>query len=104
MPEGRDPRSLHGNYPHPHDSFDLSSPYADQKRKRFHDWRHFRPWTEYCIRPIPESAKFVAGVHHKSARGELVLIDPRIPDDGAMSQVRCITSCTLPREGDYQVE
>ncbi|MFZ5830662.1 MAG: hypothetical protein ACOY3P_11270, partial [Planctomycetota bacterium] len=102
MPDGRDPRSLHGNYPLPHDAFDETSASFDVRRKRLRDGRHLRPWTEYCIRPIPDSPKFlaVASLHHKSARGELVLIDPRIPDDGAMSQVKRITSEALPAEND----
>jgi hypothetical protein len=101
-PDGRDPRSPHGNYPLPHDCFDFSSPLADPANRRFADGRTLRPWAEYGIRPIPDSAKFVAvaSVHHKSARGELVLIDPRIRDDNAMAQVRRITGRVLPSEGE----
>jgi len=71
-PDGRDPRSFHGNYP--------------QKRET-------RPWMEMSIRAIPGSNKFVAatGAHHGHAFGSLVLIDPRVPDDGAMSQLERLT-------------
>jgi hypothetical protein len=72
-PDGRDPRSFHGNYP---------------------DRRERRPWMEMSIRAIPDSHKFVAvtGAHHGHAFGSLVLIDPRMPDDGAMSQLTRLTS------------
>jgi hypothetical protein len=72
FPDGRDPRALHGNYP---------------------ERRESRPWMEMDIRAIPDSNKFisVAGAHHGHAFGSLVLIDPRIEDDGAMSQLERLT-------------
>ena len=71
-PDGRDPRSFHGNYP------------ADRKS---------RPWMEMSIRAIPGSDRFVAttGAHHGHAFGSLVLIDHRGEDDGAMSQLERLT-------------
>lgn len=71
-PDGRDPRSLHGNYPLRRES---------------------RPWMEMSIRAIPGSHKFVAatGAHHGHAFGSLVLIDPQITDDNAMSQLTRLT-------------
>ena len=71
-PDGCDPRSFHGNYP---------------------DRRESRPWMEMSIRAIPGSQKFVAtaGAHHGNAFGSLVLIDPRLQDDGAMSQLTRLT-------------
>lgn len=71
-PDGRDPRSFHGNYPLQRES---------------------RPWMEMSIRAIPGSHKFVAvtGAHHGHAFGSLVLIDPYAPDDNAMSQLTRIT-------------
>ena len=71
-PDGRDPRSFHGNYP------------AE---------RRSRPWMEMSIRAIPGSDRFVAttGAHHGHAFGSLVLIDHRGEDDGAMSQLRRLT-------------
>ncbi len=71
-PDGRDPRSFHGNYP-------------------IH--REDRPWMEMSIRAIPNSPLFVAtaAAHHGHAFGSLVLIDPRLPDDRAMSQLTRLT-------------
>lgn len=71
-PDGRDPRSFHGNYP--------------ERRKS-------RPWMEMNIRAIPNSPKFVCatGAHHGHAFGSLVLIDPRVEDDDAMSQLERLT-------------
>ena len=71
-PDGRDPRSFHGNYP---------------------ERRESRPWMEMSIRAIPGSQKFVAttGAHHGHAFGSLVLIDPRVGDDGATSQLERLT-------------
>ena len=72
FPDGRDPRSYHGNYP--------------AKRET-------RPWMEMDIRAVPGSNKYVAtaAAHHGHAFGSLVLIDYRPLDDGAMSQVERIT-------------
>lgn len=71
-PDGRDPRSFHGNYPVRRES---------------------RPWMEMDIRAIPGSNKFVAvtGAHHGHAFGSLVLIDYRAVDDNAGSQVTRLT-------------
>ena len=71
-PDGRDPRSSHGNYPLRRES---------------------RPWMEMSIRAIPGSHKFVAatGAHHGHAFGSLVLIDPQSADDNAMSQLERLT-------------
>jgi hypothetical protein len=71
-PDGRDPRTFHGNYP---------------------ERRESRPWMEMNIRAVPDSQKYVAatGAHHGHAFGSLVLIDPHIEDDLAMSQLERIT-------------
>jgi len=71
-PDGRDPRSPHGNYPVRRES---------------------RPWMEMSIRAVPGSHRYVAtaAAHHGHAFGSLVLIDPRVEDDGAMSQVERLT-------------
>ena len=75
FPDGRDPRSFHGNYP---------------------PRRQDRPWMEMSIRAVPGSQKYVAttGAHHGNAFGSLVLIDPRMEDDGAMSQLTRLTPDT----------
>ena len=84
-PDGRDPRSFHGNYP---------------------SRRESRPWMEMSIRAIPDSPLYVATAapHHGHAFGSLVLIDPRVPDDGAMSQlVRLTPEVPFPEaEGHYK--
>ena len=71
-PDGRDARAIHGNYP--------------QSTTK-------RPFMEAFVRAIPGSGKFVAVAcaHHDASLGSLVLLDPRLPDDDAMSQVRRIT-------------
>ena len=71
-PDGRDPRAFHGNYP---------------------ERRESRPWMEMSIRAIPGSPRFVAvtGAHHGNAFGSLVLIDHRLDDDCAMSQLARLT-------------
>ncbi len=72
FPDGRDPRSYHGNYP-----------------KR----RESRPWMEMSIRSIPNSNKYVAvaAPHHGENYGSLVLIDRNYEDDKSMSQVKRLT-------------
>ena len=72
FPDGRDPRSFHGNYP---------------------VRREDRPWMEMSIRAVPNSPKYVAtaAAHHGHAFGSLVLIDPRGEDDAAMSQLERLT-------------
>jgi len=71
-PDGRDPRSFHGNYP---------------------ERRQSRPWMEMSIRAIPGSHKYVAtaAAHHGHAFGSLVTVDYRIEDDGAMAQLTRLT-------------
>ena len=71
-PDGRDPRSFHGNYP------------AE---------RRDRPWMEQSIRAVPGSDRLVAttGAHHGHALGSLVLIDQALEDDGGMSQLKRLT-------------
>jgi len=71
-PDGRDARAIQGNYP--------------EKLQN-------RPWMEMHLRPIPGSQKYlaVATGHHTQAYGSLILIDPRVPDDDAMAQVRRVT-------------
>jgi hypothetical protein len=72
FPDGRDPRSFHGNYP-------LR--------------RETRPWMEMSIRAIPGSHKYVAtaAAHHGHAFGSLVMIDQRVNDDRAASQLTRLT-------------
>ena len=71
-PDGRDPREFNGN-----------------TRERQTVAPHF---TE-SILAIPGSRKYVATScgHHTLIRGSLVLIDPSVPDDGQMSQIKRLT-------------
>ena len=80
-PDGRDPRSYHGNYP----------------RKR-----EMRPWMEMAIRAIPGSHRYIAvsTPHHGQNYGSLVMIDQRQEDDFAMSQVKRVTPEVLLTESE----
>lgn len=71
-PDGRDPRSYHGNYP---------------------AVREMRPWMEMSNRAIPGSHKYIAvsTPHHGENYGSMVMIDIRKKDDRAMSQLKRIT-------------
>ena len=84
-PDGRDPRSLHGNYPLPLNTID------DNNGPK---GLNLRPMAEFNIRAIPgTTSKYVAtaGPHHGQAFGELVVLDVAVPDDGMVSQVKQIT-------------
>jgi hypothetical protein len=73
FPDGRNPRSQHGNYPVQRES---------------------RPWMELSNRAIPgTSSKYVAvaAPHHGQSYGSLILIDTALADDRSMSQIRRIT-------------
>lgn len=85
FPDGRDPRSYHGNYPHPFETITGSN---------WRDGRWERPNAEFNIRAIPNSQKYIATAagHHGYTFGELIMIDPAIEDDGKVSQVKRITT------------
>jgi len=72
FPDGRNPRAIHGNYP------------AN---------RNARPDMEMHVRAIPGSHRYIATAagHHRQAYGSLVVIDPRVEDDGAMSPLKRLT-------------
>lgn len=82
FPDGRDPRSYHGNYPLV---------------------REARPCAELSPRAIPSSNKIVAvaAPHHGLSYGSLVTIDRTVPDDGLMSQVKRITPEVRFPESEY---
>jgi hypothetical protein len=71
-PDGRDGRAVQGNFP-------LA--------------RQARPDTEHELRAISGSRRFVgvAAPHHGQNFGSLILIDPDVEDDGAMSPLKRIT-------------
>jgi len=84
-PDGRDPRSYHGNYPE-----------NDPK---------VRPTMEMHCRAIPGSHRYVAvaAPHHGLFYGSLVLVDHRIRDDRRCSQLKRITpeECFPEAEGRW---
>jgi hypothetical protein len=86
-PDGRDPRSPHGNYP---------EPIVPGDRPR--DGRGDRPFAEYFMRAIPGSGKYmaIASTHHAPPYGIPILIDPAVRDDGKVSQVKVIVPQGLP--------
>ena len=83
-PDGRDARAIHGNYP------------VDRKS---------RPDAEMHMRAIPGSHRYVATAtgHHRLAYGSLIMIDPRVEDDGAMAPVRRLTPATPFPESEEQI-
>ena len=86
-PDGRDPRSPHGNYPEPNVS-------GDGPR----DGRGDRPFAEYFMRAVPGSSKYmaIASTHHAPPYGIPILIDPTVRDDNKVSQVKVIVPQGLP--------
>ena len=82
FPDGRDARALNGNT---------------------HASERTAPHMEMDVRAVPGSPCYiaVAAGHHTEARGSLVLIDPRIPDDDAMAQVRRLTPDQLFPEAEF---
>jgi hypothetical protein len=94
FPDGRDPRNLHGNYPKPWSAFpEESVTPKDYGHNRLANGRIARPDVEISFRAIPNSPRYTATAvgHHMGFSGSLVMVDPRIPDDGAMGQAKRIT-------------
>jgi hypothetical protein len=87
-PDGRDPRSWHGNYPVPTTTMEGSN---------WPDGRNLRPWAEVSMRAIPNSSKYVATAtgHHTQSFGDLIIIDQDKRDDGKMSQITGITTTKM---------
>ena len=81
-PDGRDPRALNGNN---------------------HVSQSTAPDMEMDIRSVPGSPLYVAvaAAHHGEARGSLILIDPRLPDDNHMSQIKRLTPDQLFPETEF---
>lgn len=96
-PDGRDPRSWHGNYPLPLNTID---PVTGQTGLGL------RPMSEFNYRSIPgSSSKYVtiSGPHHGQSFGDIIVVDVGVPDDGKVSQIKKITSGPIHRDdtGDY---
>jgi len=88
FPDGRDPRSRHGNYPLPFTRLSGTGYPSNPS-----DGRKERPWLQHHCRAIPNSQKYIAtaAAHHGQSFGSLIMIDTRLEDDNAMSQIRRIT-------------
>jgi hypothetical protein len=93
LPDGRDPRSYHGNYPLPWSAMPANAQPEDYGRPELVNGRVLRPDVEMGYRAVPGSGKYVATAvgHHEGFSGSLVLVNPRVPDDGMMAQVKRIT-------------
>jgi len=93
LPDGRDPRSFHGNYPLPYLAMPQGVQPRDYGKPALVYGRLLRPDAEQSYRPIPDSPKYTATAvgHHLGFSGSLVLLDPRRADDGKMSQLKRIT-------------
>ena len=94
FPDGRDPRNYHGNYPLPWSAM----PEGVQPEQYGKRAARLRPCAaarrgDRRFRAVPDSPKYTATAvgHHEGFSGSLVLLDPRIPDDGKMAQVKRIT-------------
>ena len=86
-PDGRDPRSLHGNYFLPHQTFDRSLPSGKGTGMG-------NPQMEQGIRAVPGSPGYYAATVssvHGGERGSLVLINIQKEDDYGMGQVSRLT-------------
>jgi hypothetical protein len=83
-PDGRDPRSYHGNY---------ALPFGTVEGSEWVDGRGKRTFGEFNARAIPGSNRYVttAGPHHGQAFGALVIVDMSIEDNNELSQVKRIT-------------
>ena len=81
-PDGRNPRELNGNT---------------------HLSERTAPHLIASIRAIPGSSRYVgvAAGHHTEVRGSLVIVDPTVPDDGRMSQIRRLTPDQLLPEAEF---
>ena len=95
LPDGRDPRNFHGNYPLPWSAMPEGVEPEDYGRRDLDlvYGRILRPDAEISFRPVPDSPKYTATAvgHHKGFSGSLVLLNPRVPDDGKMAQLKRIT-------------
>jgi hypothetical protein len=93
FPDGRDPRNYHGNYPLPWSAMPEGVQPKEYGRDALVYGRTLRPDAELAFRPIPDSPKYTATAvgHHEGFSGSLILLDPRIPDDGKMAQLKRIT-------------
>lgn len=83
-PDGRDSRAINGNT---------------------HVSERTAPHMIMNVRAIPDSPCYVglAAGHHTESRGSIVWIDPRIPDNDAMSQIKRVTPDQLFPEAEFYI-
>ena len=81
-PDGRDARAINGNT---------------------HTSERTAPHQIMNVRAIPGSPCYmgIASGHHTETHGSVVIVDPRIPDDNEMSQVRRLTPDQLFPEAEF---
>ena len=81
-PDGRDSRAINGNT---------------------HQSERTAPHMQMNVRAIPGSSKYtaLAAGHHTEARGSVIMIDPSVPDDDAMAQVKRVTPDQLFPEAEF---
>jgi hypothetical protein len=93
LPDGRDPRNYHGNYPLPWSAMPPGVEPTQYGKRGLISGRFLRPDVEISFRAVPNSPKYTATAvgHHEGFSGSLVLVDPTRPDDGRMAQVKRIT-------------
>jgi len=84
-PDGRDSRPVNGNN------------HASQRTA---------PMMQMDVRAIPGSRKYaaIATGHHCEARGSIILIDPSLSDDNAMSQISRLTPDQLFPEAEFYLD
>ena len=92
FPDGRNPRSPHGNYPQPWHTFDDNT-HGDHRWGTCEDAPSGLPMAELQFRAIPNSHRmiFTAAPHHGETFGSLCILDLRVPDDNHMSRVKRLT-------------
>ncbi|MGI5831237.1 MAG: LamG-like jellyroll fold domain-containing protein [Thermoguttaceae bacterium] len=92
FPDGRNPRSPHGNYPQPWFTFEDNT-HGDHRWGSCPDAPSGLPMTELQFRAIPDSHRliFTAAPHHGETFGSLCMLDLRVPDDNHMARIRRLT-------------
>lgn len=95
FPDGRNPRSPHGNYPYPWHTFP-DNKHGDHRYGNCPDAPSALPMTEMQFRAIPDSSRFIftAAPHHGETFGSLCMLDLRVKNDNHASQIRRLTPYT----------
>ncbi|MDO5566513.1 MAG: hypothetical protein Q4G59_07635, partial [Planctomycetia bacterium] len=101
FPDGRNPRSPHGNYPYPWHTFEDNT-HGDHRFGKCPDAPSGLPMTEMQFRAIPDSHRYIftAAPHHGETFGSLCLLDLRVKNDNHMSQIKRLTPYTAFPESE----